>query len=85
MDRYGLKPGARGRTPDSTVAEILTETQDGHWIRECNSTHPVTVPATGRALLRAISAESLISPACHPSQAEVPLAAHQRGMWRMSR
>jgi hypothetical protein len=30
MDRYGLKPGATVRTPDGTVAEILTETQDGH-------------------------------------------------------
>ncbi len=33
MDLWYLKPGHEVRTRDGTEAEILSETEDGEWIR----------------------------------------------------
>ncbi len=33
MDLWELKPGDRIRTRDSAVAEVLSETEDGAWIK----------------------------------------------------
>ena len=33
MDLWELKPGDRIRTADGAIAEVLTETEDGRWIK----------------------------------------------------
>ena len=33
MDLYNLRPGDRVRLADGTIAEVISETEDGRWIR----------------------------------------------------
>ena len=33
MDLYNLRPGDRVRTMDGAIVEVLSETEDGQWIR----------------------------------------------------
>jgi hypothetical protein len=33
MDLYDLEPGDRVRLTDGTIAEVISETEDGRWIR----------------------------------------------------
>src|SRR5205823_3860134 len=75
----------RVRTLGGTVAE-MPDRNAGRALNTAMHQGPPrdVVQATGWALVHAISAESLISSAWRPSQVEVPLAAHQRGMRRTS-
>lgn len=33
MDLYDLEPGDRIRLADGTIAEVISQTEDGRWIR----------------------------------------------------